>query len=153
MKKFALLLAVALVTVFNSCKQEDTTPVKYPITGVWQPIKETWVNVGVNNVATTDLITYTTCELQDRWTFETDTKGIRTENSEDLTGNCQLDQTRNFSYFYDSSTTDFQMKYQGDILPYVGKVTLLTENTMNLKIEYTDAIGYHSNTYTFKRVQ
>lgn len=153
MKKFALLLAVALVTVFNSCKQDDTTPVKYPITGVWQPTKETWVDVLLTGATATNLITYTPCQLKDRWTFETDVKGNRIENKEDATGTCIVDQTRNFSYYYDSSTTDFQMKYQGDILPYLGKVVLLTADTMNLKIESSDATGYHSKTYTFKRVQ
>ncbi|GAA4149111.1 hypothetical protein GCM10022217_00620 [Chryseobacterium ginsenosidimutans] len=154
MKKLALLFAGLSLFVATGCNNDDDEVVEAPLTGVWQPIKEVVTTVAVGDPPVSDEITYTTCQKESRWRFNTETSGKRTLWGDTATpGTCAITNDRNFTYTYDKGTKAIQIKYQGIVEPDKGKVTLLNDTTLNLTIEdSTDPTEYHSVTYTMKRI-
>ncbi|SIP98369.1 Lipocalin-like domain-containing protein [Chryseobacterium sp. RU37D] len=155
MKKLALLFAGLSLFVATGCNNDDETVHEVPLTGVWQPIKEVHTLVPVGGSPVSDEITYTTCQKDSRWRFNTETAGKVTwwRDSALNPGSCEIDEDHNFTYTYDKGTKAIQIKYQGIVEPDKGKVTKLDDTTLNLTIEdTTDPTEYQSVTYTMKRV-
>jgi len=154
MKKLALLFAGLSLFVATGCNDDKETPMEYPITGVWQPVKEVVTVVPAGGSGVSDEITYSTCQKNSRWRFNTETVGKRTDQGDTATpGVCEVKADRNFTYTYDKSSKAIQIKYQGTVMADKGKVTTLNETTLNLTIENTtDPTKYQSVTYTLKRI-
>ncbi|WP_415329064.1 lipocalin family protein [Chryseobacterium sp. MMS23-Vi53] len=155
MKKLALLFAGLSLFVATGCNNDDDAAPEVPLTGVWQPIKEVQTVVPVGGTPVSDEITYTTCEKDSRWRFNTETSGKVTwwQDSALNPGTCEIAEDRNFTYTYDKGTKAIQIKYQGIVEPDKGKITRLDDTTLNLTIEdTTDPTEYQSVTYTMKRV-
>lgn len=154
MKKLALLFAGLSLFVATGCNDDDETPMEYPLTGVWQPLKEVVTVIPTGGGGVSDEITYSACQKDSRWRFNTETIGKRTDWGDTATpGMCTITSDRNFTYTYDKSSKAIQIKYQGTVMPDKGKVTLLNETTLNLTIENTtDPLKYQSVTYTMKRI-
>lgn len=155
MKKLAVIFAGLSLFVATSCNDDKEDPVTYfPITGTWQPIRETWTEVPNNPDPVSDPIYYTACQQQSRWVFQSNFSGSIEDHDDTAAGTCAVTGVRTFTYSYNGNGDDnFQIKYGGQIVPQTGKVTKLTANEMNIKLETIDNAGYHSKTYSFKRVQ
>ena len=155
MKKLVLLFAGLSLFVATGCTKDDDEVVLSPIRGVWQPLKEVVTTVEIGEDPITDVITYTDCQKESRWRFNTEVLGQRIEWNDTATpGQCAISSSQNFNYVYDSSAKTIQIKYQGTVEPSNGKVITLNETTMNLAIreETSDPTVYKTRTYTFKRI-
>lgn len=155
MKKLVLLFAGLSLFVATGCTKDDDEVVLSPIRGVWQPLKEVVTTVEIGEDPVTDVITYTDCQKESRWRFNTEVLGQRIEWNDTATpGQCAISSSQNFSYAYNSSEKTVQIKYQGTVEPSNGKVITLNETTMNLAIreETSDPTVYKTRTYTFKRI-
>ncbi|WP_419869715.1 lipocalin family protein [Chryseobacterium sp. CT-SW4] len=155
MKKLALLFTGLSLLAITGCNDDDTPELIYPIAGTWQPVKEVITVIPTGGGGYSDEITYSTCQQESRWIFNENSSGQRTDNEEVGTpAVCSVISDRSFTYVYDKKEKDFEIKYQGTAATEKGEVTLLTETSLNLKIEdMTDPNQYKSVTYTFKRVQ
>ncbi|MDC8105559.1 MULTISPECIES: lipocalin family protein [Chryseobacterium] len=153
MKKLALLFAGLSLLVATGCKDDDTQQV-FPINGLWQPVKEVITTIPANGSGVSDEITFTTCQKESRWLFNEGNTGKRTDKDEIGTpAICSTVSDRNFTYTYSTSDKRIEIKYQGTVVPDKGKVTTLTDTTLNLTIEdTTDPNLYKSTTYTLKRI-
>lgn len=149
MKKIIFLFAgLFLLFVIQGCKDD---PIEYPqITGTWKPVKmvETIIN---NNVKTSETYTYTTCQQESRWKFNEDNSG-HVLLKKDLGTPCVVSLDSNMSYTYDQKTGDITINYLTG--QDKGKVSDITDTTMNLKVESIDLDLdiYESQTYTMVRV-
>lgn len=155
MKKLVLLFAGLSLFVATGCKNDDDTPMEYPLVGLWQPLKEVVTTVEVGQDPVSDLITYSDCQKQSRWRFTTDVSGKRTDWGDTATpGVCDIKSDRNFSYTYDKGGKTVQIKYQGTVEPSTGTVATLNETTLNLAVRENTANPkiYKTRTYTFKRI-
>ncbi|MET3537425.1 lipocalin family protein [Chryseobacterium limigenitum] len=155
MKKLALLFAGLSLFVATGCNNDDDTPAEAPLVGVWQPLKEVITTIETGEQPISDLITYTDCQKQSRWRFNTEVVGKRTEWNDTATpGQCAISSDRNFNYTYDKGEKTIQIKYQGTVEPSNGKIITLNETTLNLSIreETSDPTVYKTRTYTFKRI-
>lgn len=154
MKKLALLFAGLSLFVATGCNNDDDTTIEYPLVGTWQPVKEVVTTVPVGGSPVSDEITYTDCQKQGRWIFNSGNTGKATDKGDGaIPGECVTTFDRNFTYIYNNDTKAIEVKYQGIVEPDKGKVTGLNETTLNLTIEdTTDPTEYHSVTYTFKRI-
>lgn len=153
MKKLALFAGLSLLA-FTGCNDDDSPEQLFPIVGTWSPTKEVRTQVPANGLGFSDEIVYTDCQKEGRWVFNENSSGKRTNR--DMAGSpatCSTISERNFTYVYNSSEKNFEIKYQGTVVADKGKVTLLNAETLNLKIEdTTDPTIYKSTTYTFKRI-
>ena len=153
MKKLALFAGLSILA-FTGCEDNDTPEQVYPLVGTWSPTKEVRTQVDSDGVGFSDEIAYTDCQKESTWVFNENKSGVRTNR--DLAGTtptCSTISQRNFSYIYNPSEKNVEIKYQGTVVSDKGKVTLLDAQTLNLKIEdNTDPTLYKSITYTFKRV-
>ncbi|MGO4710026.1 lipocalin family protein [Chryseobacterium sp. 2TAF14] len=153
MKKLALFAGLSLLA-FTGCNDDDAPEQVFPIVGTWSPTKEVKTQIPADGVGFSDEIVYTDCQKEGRWVFNENSSGKRT--NKDMAGSpaiCSTTAERNFTYIYDSSEKNIEIKYQGTVVPDKGKVTLLNAETLNLKIEdTTDPTIYKSTTYTFKRI-
>lgn len=155
MKKLALLFAGLSLFVATGCTKDDDEVVLSPIRGVWQPLKEVVTTIQTGQQPISDVITYSDCQKESRWRFNTDALGQRIEWNDVATpGVCAISSSQNFNYVYDSSAKTIQIKYQGTVEPSNGKVVTLNETTLNLAIreETSDPTVYKTRTYTFKRI-
>ncbi|KFF10760.1 lipocalin family protein [Chryseobacterium soli] len=156
MKKLALLFAGLSLFIATGCNKDDDTTVEYPLVGVWQPLKEVVTTIETGEQPVSDLITYSDCQKQSRWTFNPEATGKRTEWGDSTTpGQCAaLSPDRTFTYTYDKSGKTVQIKYQGTVEPSNGSITTLNETTLNLAIRENtaDPSVYKTRTYTFKRI-
>ncbi|MCY0970337.1 lipocalin family protein [Chryseobacterium wangxinyae] len=155
MKKLALLFAgLSLMVATTSCNDDEETVQEFSIVGTWKPVAEVRTEVDLDGVGVSDQINYTTCQQQSTWVFADNSSGKRTDKDE--AGNplvCSTINQRNFSYSYNKSDKNFEIKYQGTVVTQKGKIVDLTAETMNLKIEdNVDPTVYKATTYTFKRV-
>ncbi|WP_292008321.1 lipocalin family protein [Chryseobacterium sp.] len=154
MKKLALLFTGLSLLAITGCNDDDTPELIYPITGTWQPVKEVITVIPIGGGGVSDEITYSSCQQESRWVFNENNSGKRTDNDEAGTpAICTVVSDRNFTYVYDKREKDIEIKYQGTMASDKGKVTLLNDNSLNLKIEdTTNPNEYQSVTYTFKRI-
>lgn len=154
MKKLALLFAGLSLMATTACKDDAVEVQEFPLVGTWKPMKENRTEVDINGAAFTDEVTYSTCQQASRWVFNENSTGKRTNNEEvGIPVTCSVVSARNFSYVYNSSDKNVEIKYQGTVVSDKGKVTLLDAETLNLKIDDTSNPNiYKSTTYTFKRI-
>ncbi|MXS71751.1 hypothetical protein GSF70_11030 [Flavobacteriaceae bacterium W22] len=154
MKKLALIFAGLSLLAFTGCNDDETPEQVFPLVGTWSPTKEVRTQVPADNAGFSDEIAYTDCQKESRWVFNENSSGQRT--NKDLAGStptCSTISQRNFSYVYNPSTKDLEVKYQGTVVVERAKIILLDAQTMNLKFEdTTDPTVYKSTTYTFKRI-
>ncbi|MEN4758809.1 MULTISPECIES: lipocalin family protein [unclassified Chryseobacterium] len=151
MKKLALLFAGVSLLAMSGCK-DDVTEQVFPLVGKWQPIKEVRTVVETGEDPYSDTIDYTDCQKSSRWDFFEAGNGKRTDR-EEVGGACSAVADYNFSYTYDKSSTQFEIKYQGIVESEKGKVTRLDANTLNLTFEDTSEPGvYESTTITYTRI-
>ncbi|UZT95940.1 lipocalin family protein [Chryseobacterium fluminis] len=152
MKKLVLLFAGLSLLAFTGC-EDDETERTFGIVGYWQPLKEVRTTVPLGGTGVSDEILYSDCQKESRWAFPDKYTGKRTEKGDSATpGQCATVYERNFTYNYSEDTKEIEIKYQGIVEPARGKVTSLTENTMNITFEdKTDPTEYQSTTFTFKR--
>jgi len=153
MKKLALIAGLSLLA-FTGCNDDDAPEQVFPLVGTWSPTKEVITEVELDGTGGSDEIVYTDCQKESRWVFNENLSGKRT--NKDMAGStptCSTISERNFSYVYNASEKNIEIKYQGTVVSDKGKITLLDAQTMNLKIEdTTDPTVYKSTTYTFKRI-
>lgn len=155
MKKLALLFAGLSLFVATGCNNDNDNETEYPLVGVWQPYKEVVTTVETGETPVSDEITYTTCQKDSRWRFNTETVGKRTDWGDSATpGQCAISSDRNFTYTYDKSAKTVIIKYQGIVEPASGKIVTLNETTLNLAIrENTENPNvFKTRTYTMKRI-
>lgn len=155
MKKLALLFAGLSLFVATGCNDDKDPVMEAPIVGVWQPLKEVVTTVEVNEQPVSDVITYSTCQKESRWRFNTDVLGKRTDWGDTATsGQCAIVSDKNFTYTYDKSSKSVQIKYQGIVEPVTAKVVTLDDTTLNLAVreETQDPTVFKTRTYTFKRI-
>jgi len=155
MKKLALLFAgLSLMVATTACNDDEETVQEFPIVGTWKPVSEVRTQVDLDGVGVSDEITYTTCQQESRWVFNENATGKRTNKDEagsPLT--CTTISERNFTYIYNKTDKNFEIKYQGTVVAEKGKIVDLNAETMNLKIEDNlDPTVYKATTYTFKRI-
>lgn len=153
MKKLALLFAGLSLMATTGCKDDEIEQV-FPIVGEWKPVKEVRTEIDLNGAGFSDQIAYTPCQQNSRWIFEENNSGKRTDNDEaGSPATCSVISARNFTYIYNPGDNNFEIKYQGTVVPHKGKVVLLDAETLNLRIEDTSNPDvYNSTTYTFKRI-
>lgn len=154
MKKLSLLFLLLSALFIVSCDDNETVKeVQYPIVGTWKPIAVIETTVPHNDLGVSDETLYSACQQESRWVFKEDKTGQRTDKDE-VTGPgiCDVVESRSLVYFYNPSDEYFEVKYQGDIFPTKGKVTLLTANKMNIKTESIVDSTYRSVTTSFVRV-
>lgn len=155
MKKLALLFAGLSLFVATGCNDDDGNTMEYPLVGVWQPLKEVVTTVEVGEDPVSDLITYTDCEKEGRWRFNTEVSGKRTKNGEiGTTPACTIISDQNFTYTYDKSAKTVVLKFQGIVEPVNGKVVTLDDATLNLALreETQDPTVYKTRTITMRRI-
>lgn len=155
MKKLALLFTGLSLLVATGCNDDNDNVMEAPLVGVWQPIKEVVTTVEVDEQPVSDVITYSTCQKESRWRFNTDVKGKRTDWDENVTtGQCAIVSDKNFTYTYDKDSKAVQIKYQGIVEPSNAKVISLDDTTLNLAVreETQDPTVFKTRTYTFKRI-
>lgn len=155
MKKLALLFAGLSLLVATGCKNDDDTVVEYPLIGVWQPVKEVITTIQTGQQPVSDMITYSDCQKESRWRFNTETAGKRTNSVDSGTpGVCSIESERNFTYAYDKVGKTVQIKYQGIVEPSNANVVTLDATTLNLAVREntSDPNVYSTRTYTFKRM-
>ncbi|CAM3036905.1 hypothetical protein DRF59_11760 [Chryseobacterium flavum] len=155
MKKLALLFTGLSLLVATGCNDDNDNVMEAPLVGVWQPIKEVVTTVEVDEQPVSDVITYSTCQKESRWRFNTDVKGKRTDWDENVTtGQCAIASDKNFTYTYDKDSKAVQIKYQGIVEPANAKVISLDDTTLNLAVreETQDPTVFKTRTYTFKRI-
>ncbi len=155
MKKLALLFAgLSLMVATASCNDDEETVQEFPLAGTWKPVSEVRTEVDLDGVGFSDEITYTTCQQESRWVFNENNSGKRTNKDEagsPLT--CSTISERNFTYVYNKTEKNFEIKYQGTVVSDKGEIVDLNAETLNLKIvDDVDPTVYKSITYTFKRV-
>ncbi|MDF2833324.1 lipocalin family protein [Chryseobacterium indoltheticum] len=154
MKKLALFAGLSLLA-FTGCNDDDAPEQVFPLVGTWSPTKEVRTQVPADGSGFSDEIVYTDCQKEGRWVFNENSSGKRTNKdmAGTITPTCSTTSERNFTYIYNASEKNFEIKYQGTVVSDKGKVTLLNAETLNLKIEdTTDPTIYKSTTYTFKRI-
>ncbi|WP_223606628.1 lipocalin family protein [Chryseobacterium sp. OSA05B] len=155
MKKLALLFAGLSLFVATGCNDDGDNKMEYPLVGVWQPLKEVVTTVETGEEPVSDLITYTDCQKESRWRFNTEVSGKRTDwDFIGVTPQCAIQSDRNFTYTYDKSAKTVVIKYQGTVEPSNAKVVTLDDVTLNLAVreETQDPTVYKTRTYTFKRI-
>ncbi|PQA92336.1 hypothetical protein B0A69_14910 [Chryseobacterium shigense] len=156
MKKLALLFAGLSLFVATGCNDDGDNTMEYPLVGVWQPLKEVVTTVEVGEEPVSDLITYTDCEKESRWRFNTEASGKRTRNGDigTTTPQCTIISDQNFTYTYDRSAKTVVIKYQGIVEPSNGKIITLNDTTLNLSVreETQDPTVYKTRTYTMRRI-
>jgi len=155
MKKLALLFAGLSLFVATGCNDDGDNKMEYPLVGVWQPLKEVVTTVETGEEPVSDLITYTDCQKESRWRFNTEASGKRTDwDFIGVTPQCAIQSDRNFTYTYDKSAKTVVIKYQGTVEPSNAKVVTLDDVTLNLAVreETQDPTVYKTRTYTFKRI-
>lgn len=150
MKKIFLLIAAFFAFSFlMNC--DDDEVVKSRITGVWKPVKmvETTVDSTGSNSET---YWYTDCQQLSRWTFNEDNTGSVLRQDDTFT-TCHIAFQSNINYQYNPKTGDIVINYLTG--QDTGKISGLTDTTMNLKIEEIDlnADTYESQVYTMVRVE
>lgn len=138
----------------TGCNDDEETVQEFPLVGTWKPVKEVRTEVELDGSGFSDEITYTTCQQESRWVFSEGASGKRTDKDEVGTPlTCSTISARNFTYGYNSTEKNFEIKYQGTVVTEKGKVVLLDAETLNLKMENNDdPTVYKSTTYTFKRI-
>ncbi len=149
MKKFIIFFASLFLLTIVSCKEDE--PVKQKIVGTWKPVKMVETNV-TNNTSVSDTYIYSTCQQESRWVFKEDNSGS-VWMRDDTYVVCHTKFESNLTYQYNDKTGEIVIKYLSN--QDKGKISDLTENGMNLKIEYldTDTGVYNSKTYTLVRVK
>jgi len=155
MKKLALIFACLSLMIATGCNDDDDKKAQeFPIVGTWKPVKEVRTVVDNAGAGVSDEIDYTTCQQESRWVFNENSSGKRSDKDEaGVPLTCSTISERNFTYIYNNSDKNFEIKYQGTVVSDKGKVVLLDAETLNLKIEdMTDPALYKSTTYTFKRI-
>lgn len=155
MKKLALLFAGLSLFVATGCNDDDGNTMEAPLVGVWQPLKEVVTTVEVGEDPVSDLITYTDCQKEGRWRFNTEVSGKRTKNDEmGTTPQCTIVSDQNFTYTYDKSAKTVVLKFQGIVEPVNGKVVTLDDATLNLALreETQDPTVYKTRTITMRRI-
>ncbi|UHO38735.1 lipocalin family protein [Chryseobacterium capnotolerans] len=156
MKKLALLFFGLSLLVTTGCNNSNDIVIDEPVIGLWQPIKEVVTTVEVGEQPISDVITYTDCQKQSRWWFNTEVAGKRIDVEDPITGTaCNILPDKNFTYSYDKSGKTLQIKYQGVVAPENTKVMTLDATTLNLsiRVETEDPTIYKTRTITFKRVK
>lgn len=146
MKKLLFLFA-GLLLLFTACK-EDSDP-EYKLDGTWKPVKMVQTVVVDNGQPVTDTYIYNTCQLESRWKFNADLSG-HVLRKDEVNTTCVIQQDQDFTYVYNKKTGDIEIQYI--TFQDKGKVTDLTESSMNLKIETTNQNVYTSKTYTMVKV-
>ncbi|PKF74619.1 lipocalin family protein [Chryseobacterium sp. PMSZPI] len=155
MKKLALLFAGLSLFVATGCSSSNDDVMEAPLVGVWQPTKEVVTTVKTGADPVSDAITYTDCQKQSRWKFNSDGSGKRSDVGDSATpGQCSPQPDKNFTYTYDKSGKSVQMKFQGIVEPVNAKVATLNATTLNLAVreETQDPTVYKTRTYTFTRI-
>ncbi len=154
MKKLALLFAGLSLFVATGCNDDDKE-MEYPLVGVWQPLKEVVTTVETGEEPVSDLITYTDCQKEGRWRFNSEATGKVTTNGEiGTTPQCTILSDQNFTYTYDRSAKTIVIKFQGIVEPSNGKIITLDDTTLNLSLreETQDPTVYKTRTYTMRRI-
>ncbi|CEJ70813.1 MULTISPECIES: lipocalin-like domain-containing protein [Chryseobacterium] len=154
MKKLALLFAGLSLFVATGCNDDDKE-MEYPLVGVWQPLKEVVTTVETGEDPVSDLITYTDCQKEGRWRFNSEATGKVTTNGEiGTTPQCTILSDQNFTYTYDRSAKTIVIKFQGIVEPSNGKIITLDDTTLNLSLreETQDPTVYKTRTYTMRRI-
>ncbi|UWX60314.1 lipocalin family protein [Chryseobacterium oranimense] len=154
MKKLALLFAGLSLFVATGCNDDDKE-MEYPLVGVWQPLKEVVTTVETGEEPVSDLITYTDCQKEGRWRFNSEATGKVTKNGEiGTTPQCTILSDQNFTYTYDRSAKTIVIKFQGIVEPSNGKIITLNDTTLNLSLreETQDPTVYKTRTYTMRRI-
>ncbi|AZA78181.1 hypothetical protein EG347_11975 [Chryseobacterium sp. G0186] len=155
MKKLALLFSGLSLLVATGCNDSNNFVDESSLLGFWKPVKEVITTVEVGEQPISDVITYTDCQKESRWWFSSEVKGKRIDVKDPATtGLCEIQPEQNFTYTYDKSSKDVQMKYQGVVAPVNAKVITLDETTLNLAVreETENPKIFKTRTYTFKRV-
>ncbi|KFF08603.1 lipocalin-like domain-containing protein [Chryseobacterium luteum] len=155
MKKLALLFAGLSLFVATGCNDDGDNEMEYPLIGLWQPLKEVVTTVEVGEDPVSDLITYTDCQKNSRWRFNTQTSGKRNDWGEiGTTPQCAITSQRNFTYTYDRSAKTVIVKYEGTVEPSSGKIITLNDTTLNVAFreETQDPTVYKTRTFTMKRI-
>lgn len=149
MKKILLFCAALFAFSFLlSC--DDDEVVKSNIVGVWKPVKmvETTADSTGSN---SESYYYTDCQQLSRWTFNEDKTGSVLEQDDTFTA-CHIAFQSNINYQYNPKTGEIVINYLTG--QDTGKISDVTDTTMNLKIEEIDlnADTYESQVYTMVRV-
>lgn len=155
MKKLALLFAGLSLFVATGCNDDNDNEMEYPLVGVWQPLKEVVTTVETGEDPVSDQITYTDCQKDSRWRFNTDVAGkVTMWGDSSVPGECTISSDRNFTYTYDKSAKTVVIKYQGTVEPDNGKIITLNDTTLNLSIRENteDPNVFKTRTYTMKRI-
>ena len=148
MKKLVLFFASILLFAAMGCK-DDEPVVKKSISGKWKPVKMVETTVS-DNVTASETYIYTPCQQESRWIFKNDKKGSVVMKDDTYT-ECHTKFESNLTYEYNDKTGDIKLNYLTS--EDNGKVSDLTESTMNLKIETLNAEVYKSKVYTLVKTK
>lgn len=150
MKKILIVL-LGLFLFTTSCKKEDEK-VDYPsIVGTWKPVKMVLTVVdGSQVLADSQSYYYDECQQESRFVFNEDLSGhvFLKDNYGGL--NCILVQDENFTYNYTPKSGKINLQYI--TLSDEGKISEVTESSMNLQIAVTEGNVYTSKTYTLQKI-
>lgn len=153
MKKILMLL-VGLLLFTTSCKNDDDSTVQNnSIVGVWKPVKMVLTTVNANEILANSQSYYydeDDCQQESRYTFNEDLSGHVYIKDNYGGTNCLLIQDEALTYTYDENTGDITLQYI--TLKDEGKISDLTDSSMNLQIEETEGDVYTSRTYTLEKV-
>lgn len=149
MKKFFLFFVSILFISISSCKEDD--PVYPKITGTWKPVKLVETTI-TNSNSVSDTYIYTTCQQESRWIFKDNNTGSVWLRDDTYTI-CHTKFESNLTYTYNEKTGEITINYLTG--QEKGKVSDITDTTMNLKIETLDEDTdvYNSKVYTLVKVQ
>lgn len=150
MKKLLLFFAALFCISFMvSC--EDDAVVKSNIVGVWKPVKmvETVVD---NSGSNSETYYYSDCQQMSRWVFNENNTGSVLSQDDTFTA-CHTVFQSTINYQYNYKTGEIVINYLTG--QDKGKVSDITDTTMNLKIEEIDldTDTYESQVYTLVRVE
>ncbi|PIE50461.1 MAG: hypothetical protein CSA38_03395 [Flavobacteriales bacterium] len=151
MKKILVLL-LGLLLFSTSCKKEDEPMLMPSIVGEWKPVKMVETKVKTTDILSeTKAYYYDDCQQQSRFIFNEDLSGHVLLKDTYGGADCLVVKDEPLDYIYDNKTGKIVLHYV--TLEDEGKVSEVTENSMNLQIEEKDDDVFISKTYTLERVQ